>query len=98
MSLDNADSTDSYSKLGIAVRPPDPREKAMTRWRRLARDRVRSDGPAAFAGLQRGDIILGVNGQSVDSMGEAPVRGEKGGQGSGIAHPGETPRFSYRCG
>jgi serine protease Do len=79
VSLDNADSTDSYSKLGIAVRPLDPREKAMTGGGgSLVIEDV--DGPAAFAGLQRGDIILGVNGQSVDSMGELQSAVRKAGK------------------
>jgi len=66
-SFTSSDATDNYSKLGLAVRALDPREKAMTGGKgSLVIEGV--EGPAAFAGLQRGDIILGVNGEAVESM------------------------------
>jgi len=79
VSLGSADATDDYSKLGLAVRALDPREKAMTGGDgSLVIEGV--EGPAAVAGLQRGDIILGVNGQPVDSMGELQSAVRKAGK------------------
>ncbi len=62
---------DETAKLGLVVRPLQKQEK------RTGRDRRRScvvedlDGPAAAAGVQRGDIILGVNGKPVKSAGRS---------------------------
>jgi len=71
--------TDSYSKLGIAVRMLDPREKAQadTRGNLVIED---VEGPAALAGLQPGDIILGVNGQSIQSVRELQAAVRKSGK------------------
>ena len=71
--------TDNYSKLGIAVRPLDPREKAQadTRGNLVILD---VDGPAALAGLQPGDIILGVNGKSVESVRDLQAEVRKSGK------------------
>jgi serine protease Do len=62
-----ADSGEPGGKLGLSVRPLTPEEKR----------RVDTDGsvvvedvgsPATEAGVRRGDVILGVNGTSIDSI------------------------------
>ena len=54
-------------KLGLAVRPLDPKEQQQlhTRGRLLVED---VSGPALAAGLQAGDVVLGVNGAGVSSV------------------------------
>jgi serine protease Do len=54
-------------KLGLAVRPLDPKEQQQlhTRGRLLVED---VSGPALAAGLQAGDVVLGVNGAGVTSV------------------------------
>jgi serine protease Do len=58
---------DEAAKLGLAVRPLQQEEKrrAETSGDLLVEDVT---GPAAAAGVQRGDIILGVNGKPVKSI------------------------------
>jgi serine protease Do len=58
---------DTQSKLGLAVRPLAPEEKrqAETDGSLVVEDVT---GPAAAAGIQPGDIILGVNGERVKSI------------------------------
>jgi serine protease Do len=53
--------------LGLAVRPLDPKEQQElhTRGRLLVED---VSGPALAAGLQAGDVVLGVNGAGVASV------------------------------
>jgi serine protease Do len=56
-------------KLGLAVRPltGNERQRLDTAGRLVVED---ADGPAAIAGVERGDVILAVNGVPVDSLGE----------------------------
>jgi serine protease Do len=63
------DSVDGGGKLGLALRPLDPKEQQElhTRGRLLVED---VSGPALAAGLQAGDVVLGVNGSGVSSVAE----------------------------
>jgi serine protease Do len=54
-------------KLGLAVRPLSPAERSQA-GTEGALVVERSDGPAALAGVEAGDIILAVNGRPVDSV------------------------------
>jgi serine protease Do len=60
-------SEDTGGKLGLAVRPLDPKEQQElhTRGRLVVEDVT---GPALAAGLQAGDVVLGVNGSGVSSV------------------------------
>jgi serine protease Do len=62
-----ASSEDGGGKLGLAVRPlaPSEQEELHTRGRLLVED---VSGPALAAGLQAGDVVLGVNGAGVASV------------------------------
>ncbi len=63
------DSQDGGGKLGLAVRPLDPKEQQQLHTRgRLLIEEV--TGPALAAGLQAGDVVLGVNGAGVGSVAE----------------------------
>jgi serine protease Do len=61
------DVDESGGKLGLSVRPLDPKEQQElhTRGRLLIED---VSGPALAAGLQAGDVVLGVNGAGVASV------------------------------
>jgi serine protease Do len=61
------DSDESGGKLGLSVRPLDAKEQQElhTRGRLLIEDVT---GPALAAGLQAGDVVLGVNGAGVASV------------------------------
>jgi serine protease Do len=58
---------DGGGKLGLAVRPLDPKEQQElhTRGRLVVED---VSGPALAAGVQAGDVVLGVNGSGVASV------------------------------
>jgi serine protease Do len=75
----NGAQADETAKLGLVVRPLQKQEKqqAETSGDLVVED---SDGPAAAAGVQRGDIILGVNGKPVKSVEElkSAARNSKG--------------------
>ena len=60
-------SEDGGGKLGLAVRPLEPKEQQElhTRGRLVVED---VSGPALAAGLQAGDVVLGVNGSGVASV------------------------------
>ena len=60
---------DGGGKLGLSLRPLDPKEQQQlhTRGRLLVED---VSGPALAAGLQAGDVVLGVNGANVTSVAE----------------------------
>ncbi len=60
---------DDSGRLGLAVRPLDPSEQQElhTRGRLVVEDVT---GPALAAGLQAGDVVLGVNGSGVSTVAE----------------------------
>ena len=60
---------DEAAKLGLAVRPlaPEEKERIQTQGNIIVED---VSGPAAVAGVQPGDIILGVNGKRINSVEE----------------------------
>src|ERR1700733_1484125 len=65
----NGRHSDEASQLGLAVRPLAPQEKQQAETDgNLVVEHV--SGPAAAAGVQPGDIILGVNGKRVKSVEE----------------------------
>ena len=73
---------DETARLGIAVRPLTPQErKQVDTEGRLVVQEV--SGPAAVAGVQPGDIILGVNGKPVTSVQQ--LRGAVNGQHTTVA-------------
>ena len=63
----NNGGEDGGGKLGLAVRPLEPSEQAElhTKGRLLVQD---VSGPALAAGLQAGDVVLGVNGANVATV------------------------------
>jgi serine protease Do len=75
----NAGENASESRLGLAVRPLAPEEKRQvdTNGSLLVEDVT---GPAAQAGVRRGDIILGVNGTTVKSLQDLQAAARKGGK------------------
>jgi serine protease Do len=75
----NAGEQADTSKLGLAVRPLAPQEKreAETNGSLVVEDVT---GPAAQAGVQPGDIILGVNGTTVKSLQDLQAAAKKSGK------------------
>ncbi len=71
-------TNDDGGKLGIAVRPLNPDEQRQMHTRgRLVIEQVA--GPALTAGLQEGDVVLGVNGQAVSTVAELKRQVERSG-------------------
>jgi serine protease Do len=65
----NSHATDQASQFGLTVRPLDPQEKEQAETTgNLVVEEV--TGPASAAGVQPGDIILGVNGKRVKTVKE----------------------------
>ena len=64
-----ASGEDGGGKLGLAVRPlrPDEQQEMHTKGRLVVEE---VSGPALAAGLQAGDVVLGVNGSGVSSVAE----------------------------
>ena len=72
-------ATDQASQLGLTVRPLDPQEKEQAQTQgTLVVEEV--TGPAAAAGVQPGDIILGVNGKRVKTVKELQESAKSGGK------------------
>ncbi|HEU5468433.1 MAG TPA: DegQ family serine endoprotease [Steroidobacteraceae bacterium] len=69
VALRDSPKDSSMGKLGLAVRPltGDERERLDTAGRLVVEE---ADGPAAIAGVERGDVILAVNDAPVGSLGE----------------------------
>jgi len=64
-----ADSEEDGGKLGLALRPLDPDEQRQLHTKgRLVVEEV--SGPALAAGVEAGDVVLGVNGATVNSVAE----------------------------
>ena len=71
------------AQLGLAVRPLEPQEKEQAETQgNLVVEHV--TGPAAAAGVQPGDIILGVNGKRVKTVEE-------------LQEPPRLPARTSRC-
>ena len=77
-----SDSEDGGGKLGLAVRPlaPNEQQELHTKGRLVVED---VSGPALAAGVQAGDVVLGVNGSSVASV--ADLKREVGRSGHSVA-------------
>jgi serine protease Do len=63
----NDSSAGSQARLGLALRQltPDEQQQAGTRGGLVVED---ASGPSALAGIQRGDVILSLNGKPVNSV------------------------------
>ena len=75
----NAPDTEESGKLGLAVRPltGDERRRLRTQGSLVVED---SDGPAAIAGVEAGDVLLAVNGAMVKTLGEFSAAVERSGE------------------
>jgi serine protease Do len=71
-------SEDGGGKLGLAVRPlkPDEQKELHTRGHLVVEDVT---GPALAAGLQAGDVVLGVNGSGVATVADLKREVERAG-------------------
>jgi len=69
---------DTKGKLGVAVRPLTPEEKKQSGTTGLVVEK--SGGAAARAGVQRGDVIVGVGPNKVDTVDELKSQVEKAGK------------------
>lgn len=69
VAMRDGEEADETAKLGLAVRPLQQQEKRQvdTEGELVVEN---AEGPAAAAGVQRGDIILGVNGKAVKTVEE----------------------------
>ncbi len=76
------DAAAGGARLGLALRPLQPEERAQARLDHglLVQD---AQGAAARAGLARGDVVLAINGQPVDSV--AALRRVLAASGKGVA-------------
>ena len=76
------DAATGGARLGLALRPLQPEERAQARLDHglLVQD---AQGAAARAGLARGDVVLAINGQPVDSV--AALRRVLAASGKGVA-------------
>lgn len=75
----NDDNNGAHARLGVSVRPLDPREQQRSGIDGgLVVEQV--GGPAARAGIQRGDVILSVNGTAVDDPKQLKSMVEKAGK------------------
>ena len=75
----NARQTDQATQLGLTVRSLDPSEKEQVQTAgTLVVEEV--TGPAAAAGVQPGDIILGINGKKVKTAKELQETAKAGGK------------------
>jgi serine protease Do len=75
----NARQTDQATQLGLTVRSLDPSEKEQVQTTgTLVVEEV--TGPAAAAGVQPGDIILGINGKKVKTAKELQETAKAGGK------------------
>ena len=83
LAADDASDEVSAGKLGLALRPLTREEKAQVAGGEgLVVEQV-ADGPAAQAGIKRGDVILSANGESVTSVEQ--LRGKLGHSGKQMA-------------
>jgi serine protease Do len=75
----NKKGADEEAKLGLAVRPLEPREKEQVETEgTLVVEQV--SGPALAAGVQQGDIILAVNGKKVKSVADLQAAAKNAGK------------------
>lgn len=76
----NAEAGEPAGKLGLALRPLAPDEKAEVEGGRGLVVEDVADGPAARAGIQPGDVIVAANGEPVVSIDQLRSRVDKAGK------------------
>lgn len=74
----NGESGNDGAQLGLALRPLEPTERQQAKTDGLLVEQA--SGPAAAAGVQPGDIIVGVNGARVKSVKELQEAAKKAGK------------------